>query len=120
MEVEAALPFVEYLGKELNLELVSKPAFGAWSEAGTTLGALSLKLGLMDMEQINECLERQEERGGYFGEVAIELTYLTKVRVSTLLNIQKWSRRSELLQRLFLEIIDQEQYLRYVAKAHVI
>jgi len=43
---------------------------------GSTLGALSLKLNLMDMEKINSLLEVQEQTGGLFGDVTIELDYL--------------------------------------------
>ena len=56
---------------------------------GSTLGALSLKLNLMDMEKINSLLEVQEQTGGLFGDVAIELDYLNGEQVEKLLSIQK-------------------------------
>lgn len=113
--------FIEYLVAELDLPEHEQPNLGSWGRVGTTLGALSLKLNLMDMEKINNLLEIQDQTGGLFGDVAIELGYLDEGQVSKLLNVQKWSRRAEILQRLFLNgHIDESQYSHFVSKIYTI
>ena len=41
--------FVDFLITELNLDEAQQPELGNWGRMGSTLGALSLKLNLMDM-----------------------------------------------------------------------
>jgi len=71
--------FVDFLITELNLDEAQQSELGNSGCMGSTLGALSLKLNLMDMEKINSLLEVQEQTGGLFGDVAIELDYLNGV-----------------------------------------
>ena len=112
--------FIEYLSIELNLDKSIKPDLDSWGHVGTTLGALSLKLSLMDMGKINNLLEIQEQTGGLFGDVAVELGYLTTAQIEKLLNIQKWCRREEILHRLFLsDTINQDQYRRFAPKVYL-
>ncbi len=111
--------FIEYVSRKLNLSTEDRPAPGSWGQMGTTLGALSLKLNLMDMGKINNLLEIQEQTGGLFGDVGIELGYLDKEQVNSLLKIQTWSRRTEILHRLFLaKTISEEQYHELAAKVY--
>jgi len=49
--------FIDYASRKLNLSTEDEPTIGSWGQMGTTLGALSLKLNLMDMEKINNLLE---------------------------------------------------------------
>lgn len=112
--------FIEYLSRELALKETDKLELGSWGRVGTTLGALSLKLNLMDMEKINNLLEIQEQTGGLFGDVAIELGYMNAAHVEKLLNIQKWSRREEILHRLLLAgTIDESQYRKFAPKVYL-
>lgn len=111
--------FIEYVSRKLDLSEDERPALGNWGHAGTTLGALSLKLNLMDMDKINNLLEIQELSGGLFGDVAIELGYLDAGQIDNLLKIQTWSRRGEILHRLLLaEKINTEQYRELVSKVY--
>lgn len=120
MTVRGTVLFIEYLTRELGLEESDKPDLGSWGRVGTTLGALSLKLGLMNMEQINNLLEVQEQTGGLFGSVAVELAYLEEAQVTKLLNIQKWCRREEILHRLLLSsTINEDQYRRFAPKVYL-
>lgn len=113
--------FIDYLVTELNLDESAKPDLGSWGRIGTTLGALSLKLNLMDMEKINNLLEIQEQTGGLFGDVAIELGYLDTEQVRKLLNIQSWSRRAEILHRLLLTgMVDEEKYQELASKVYTV
>lgn len=111
--------FVNYLRTELNLSETDQPELGSWGRVGSTLGALCLKLNLMDMEKINNLLETQEQTGGLFGDVAIELEYLDSAQVARLLSIQKWSRRAEILHRLLLAgKIDEARYRELAAMVY--
>jgi len=113
--------FVDFLITELNLDEAQQPELGNWGRMGSTLGALSLKLNLMDMEKINSLLEVQEQTGGLFGDVAIELDYLNGEQVEKLLSIQKWSRRAKVLHRLLLAgTIDEEKYRELAAKVYMV
>ncbi|MDG2090351.1 MAG: hypothetical protein P8J61_04480 [Gammaproteobacteria bacterium] len=120
MAVSGTQLFIDYLSLELNLDKSVAPDLGSWGRVGTTLGALSLKLSLMDMEKINNLLEIQEQSGGLFGDVAVELGYLTLGQVDKLLNIQKWCRREEILHRLLLSsTINEDQYRRFAPKVYL-
>lgn len=109
--------YIDHIVKELNLTEEERPRLGNWARVGTTLGALCLKLGLLDMEQINNLLELQDQTGGLFGDVAVELSYLSEEQVRKVLLIQKWTRRIDILDRLFInDRIDEEQ-LKQLSKA---
>ncbi len=109
--------YIDHIVNELNLSESERPSLGNWARVGTTLGALCLKLGLLDMEQINNLLELQDQTGGLFGDVAVELSYLSEEQVRKLLLIQKWTRRIDILDRLFInDRIDEEQ-LKKLSKA---
>tara|TARA_R110002110_G_scaffold376446_1_gene586308 strand:+ start:59662 stop:60066 length:405 start_codon:yes stop_codon:yes gene_type:complete len=95
--------FIDHIARELDLGEEDLPALtSSWGRVGTTLGALCLKMNLMDMEQINNLLEVQDQTEGLFGDVAQELGYLDEAQVKKLLNIQKWNRRTEVLDKLLL------------------
>ncbi len=119
MTVRGTQLFIEYVSRKLNLSEEDKPVVGNWGQVGTTLGALSLKLNLLDMDKINNLLEIQEQTGGLFGDVAVELEYLNEAQVNHLLKIQSWSRRAEILHRLLLAgTIDLEQYYKLTSKVY--
>ncbi|MDC1436118.1 hypothetical protein N8303_02545 [Gammaproteobacteria bacterium] len=119
MEVRGTKLFIEYISRKLNLSEEERPVLGNWGQVGTTLGSLSLKLNLMDMDKINNLLEIQEQSGGLFGDVAIELGYLDAMQVESLLKIQTWSRRGEILHRLLLsKKINTDQYRELVSKVY--
>ena len=119
MEVRGTKLFIEYISRKLNLSEEERPVLGNWGQVGTTLGSLSLKLNLMDMDKINNLLEIQAQSGGLFGDVAIELGYLDAMQVESLLKIQTWSRRGEILHRLLLsKKINTDQYRELVSKVY--
>jgi hypothetical protein len=119
MEARGTTLFIEYVSRKLNLSEQDRPTLGSWGQVGTTLGALCLKLHLMDMDKINNLLEIQEQAGGLFGDLAIELGYLSEVQVDNLLGIQTWTRRSEILHRLLLaEKINTDQYRELASKVY--
>ena len=56
-------PFVEFLKSHLSLTEEELPEPGEWADAGNTIGMLSLRMGLLTVEQIDHILELQEQEG---------------------------------------------------------
>lgn len=120
MTIRGTALFIEYLTRELDLNKSDMPELGHWGRMGSTIGSLCLKLNLLDMDKINNVLEIQEQAGGLFGDVAIELGYLNAEEVEKLLNVQKWCRREEILHRLLLtNTINKDQYHRFAPKVYL-
>ena len=97
-------PFVDFLRTRLELTEEELPEPGEWADAGNTIGMLSLRMGLLSVEQIDHILELQEQEGNTrrFGELAEFLGLLTHGQVSRLLAIQSLNRELELGERLVL------------------
>ena len=81
--------FVEHLADTLGLDEKEKPRRREWSRVGNTIGALTLRLNLMNEAQVNEVLQIQDVEGGYFGEVAVRAGYLSPIQVESLLELQQ-------------------------------
>ena len=95
--------FVDYLTDKLDLKVHERPELGHWSGLGTAIGALCLRFGILDVDQLDHLLETQESEGGLFGQVAIRLGYLSEEQVTKLLDIQELNRRMELAEMLYLQ-----------------
>lgn len=94
--------YVDFLTEKLELKVHERPELGHWSGLGTAIGALCLRFGIMDVDQLDHLLETQEHEGGLFGQVAIRLGYLTEEQVNKLLELQELNRRLELTEMLYL------------------
>jgi hypothetical protein len=97
-------PFVDFLKTRLSLTEEELPEPGEWADAGNTIGMLSLRMGLLTVEQIDHILELQELEGNCrrFGELAESLGILSHDQVSRLLAVQSLNRELELGERLVL------------------
>ena len=97
-------PFTEFLQAQLGLNDQEIPTPGEWAHVGNTTGALALRLGLLDVEQIDQILEIQENDGHakLFGEIAVELGFAEQAQIERLLDIQQLNRRLELGEQLVL------------------
>jgi len=97
-------PFIDFLRTRLELTEEELPEPGEWADAGNTIGMLSLRMGLLAIEQIDQILEHQEQEGNIrrFGELAEFLGLLSHAQVSRLLAIQSLNRELELGERLVL------------------
>src|SRR5271163_990224 len=89
--------FVDFLIERLDLSERELPQPGEWADAGNTIGMLSLRMGLLTVEQIDHILELQEQEGSgrRFGELAESLGLLSHVQVSRLLAVQSLNRELE-------------------------
>ncbi|MEE8171077.1 MAG: hypothetical protein V3T70_11075 [Phycisphaerae bacterium] len=70
--------------------------------AETWIGRLMVSHGLINMEQVNMILHRQDISGGLFGENAVALGLVTASHRDILLVAQELRRNVELLERLAL------------------
>ena len=66
------------------------------------IGRLMVQHGLIGVEHVNEILNRQDLYGGFFGENAVALGYITRSQLETLLAAQELRRNVELLEELAL------------------
>lgn len=97
-------PFADYLKTQLELGDHELPEPGEWGNVGNTTGALSLRLDLLTVDQIDHILELQENESQrkLFGELAVELGYLTQEQVERLLEVQQLNRQLEAGEQLVL------------------
>lgn len=95
--------FVDHLANKFDLNNEERPELKHWSGLGTAIGAICLRLDLLDVDQLDNLLETQENEGGLFGQIAIRLGYLTQEQVDALLEVQEMNRRLELTQMLYVK-----------------
>ncbi len=90
---------------------------GPWSRSGLTIGALSLRLSALNLEQIDAIIDRQELTPKLFGEIAIELGFLSRETVRRMLHLQKLHWALEFGELLVLQSrIDLPQMVHLVAR----
>ena len=92
--------FVRFLAERLNLTESDLPRLSKWSRTGNTIEALSLRLNLLTVEQIDRILESQEADGRLFSEIAVELGFLSDGEIGWLLEIQRLNELIELGEQL--------------------
>ena len=79
----------EFMARELGIAPEDLPRPGPWSRSGLTIGALSLRLNALNLEQIDSIIDRQELTPKLFGEIAVELGFVSRDEVRRLLHLQK-------------------------------
>jgi hypothetical protein len=67
-----------------------------WPGHTDTVGALGLKLGFLDMLQIDALLDEQSRRKKLFGELAVDQGFMTPDQVRGLLDVQRVDRSLDL------------------------
>ena len=90
--------FVDHLANKFDLNDNERPELKHWSGLGTAIGAICLRLDLLDVDQLDKLLETQENEGGLFGQIAIRLGYLTQEQVDALLEVQPGRAVSQSVQ----------------------
>ncbi len=90
------MKFGEHLVKKGKIEESElEAALKFQEEEHITLGVLAVRENLLNNKQLSAILDNQREkreRGGLFGEIAIELGFLTRDDIDKLLILQKESR----------------------------
>jgi hypothetical protein len=92
----------EFLSRELGVPAASLPTPGAWSCTGLTIGALSLRLNVLTLDQIDVIIDQQATDGKRFGEIASAQGFLNDAQVERLLVLQRLHWAIEQAERLFI------------------
>jgi hypothetical protein len=102
--------FIEFVQARLDLNERQLPQAGEWSNMGTTVGALALRMNALTLDQVDEILEVQENASNQpmFGTIAVELGHLSEEQVQRLLEVQNISRQFELAAQLVQEVLQQQ------------
>jgi hypothetical protein len=106
-----------FLARELGVAVDTLPRPGPWSRSGLTIGALSLRLDALTLENIDAIIEQQAREPKLFGELAVKLGFLSADEVARLLQIQQLHWALELGEMLVLEgLIDLPKLAELLAR----
>ena len=100
--------FLSFLKDRLKLEAGEMPVPGEWLYMANTIGAIALRSNVLSLEQLECILDKQEElqdadgEHKLFGQLAIELDYLTPHEVDRLLELQQLNIQLSLAGQLVL------------------
>ena len=60
-----------------------------WAGTGNTIGAIALRLGLLNLDQIDQILAVQENERRLFGQIAVSEEILSEEQIGRLLSVQR-------------------------------
>ena len=112
-----AHPFIEFL---IERDLIPASAAtllcGSKSFVRQPIGMIAVSHGLLRSDQIDTILDRQRSQKDHlFGEIAVELSYLTREQVETLVRIQELRLAADVTETLALgEVCSYEDSVRYL------
>lgn len=82
-------PFIQFL---LERDIVSESVARRFTEnkryVREPIGMIAVDHGLLDVSQIDEILDRQSETDKRFGEIAVEMGFMSEAQVERLVKIQ--------------------------------
>jgi hypothetical protein len=103
-DVAEPTAFVKFAAARLSLDETQLPDPTRVNDAGNTLGAICVRLGLLQIMQIEDILEFQREhRQLRFGEIAIRQGYMSEEHLQRVLAIQAFYRAFEIGTLLVLD-----------------
>ena len=106
-----------FLAREIGVAVDALPRPGPWSRSGLTIGALSLRLDALTLENIDAIIEQQAREPKRFGELAVRLGFLSENEVARLLAIQQMHWALELGEMLVLAgLIDLPRLIELLAR----
>jgi hypothetical protein len=91
-----------FIARDLGVQLDKLPRPGPWSRSGLTIGALSLRLDVLTLENIDAIIEQQAREPKLFGELAVQLGFVSREEVERLLQIQQMHWALEVGEMLVL------------------
>ena len=100
--------FLSFLKGRLKIEKGEMPVPGEWLYLANTIGAIALRSNVLSLEQLECILDRQEEMQDsneehkLFGQLAVDLGYLTRHEVDRLLVLQQLNIQLSLAGQLVL------------------
>ena len=96
-------PFLRFVAARLNLAEADLPDTSAVNDAGNTLGTICVRLGLLDVTQIEDVLAVQREhRHLRFGQIAVEQGFMNEAHIKPVLALQGFYRSFEIAMLLVL------------------
>lgn len=97
------IPFVEFLASETEISPSVADQISTWAvRQQKPLGMIAVDHGLIIGPQIDDVLDRQRQTKKMFGEIAIEMGFLTQAKLDELLNIQGFRVHSSIVEALGL------------------
>ena len=100
--------FLSFLKDRLKLEAGKMPVPAEWLFLANTIGAIALRSNVLSLDQLESILDKQEEMQDadedhkLFGQLAIDLDYLTPHEVDRLLALQQINIQLSLAGQLVL------------------
>jgi hypothetical protein len=88
--------FAEYLVRIAGVDDDQQPPVGMWAGTGNTIGAIALRMDLLELEQIDQILELQKQEGELFGQIAVRMGYLSQDQVDRLVQLQQVYQQLEI------------------------
>ena len=109
--------FGDFLGDRLGLSEEELPRAGQWSGSGNAIGSLSLRLGLLTLEQVGRTVDMHISEARPFGETAVALGYMTEHHVKRVLQLQRFYRCLDLGGILMMQgKLELQSLLRLIAE----
>jgi hypothetical protein len=103
------------MDRDLVPSNASKHLSGMQSPVREPIGMIALGHGLLQPEQIDVILDRQQHCSERFGEIAIELGFLKPKQVETLVKIQEFRAAVAICEALALaNVLRYEEAFRYL------
>ena len=95
------IAFAEFLLRQERISSETAQNVSDWvSEARLPIGMIAVAHGLLSYQQIDELLKRERSPDTRFGDVVVEMGFLTRDQVETLLAIQRFRQSMDLAERL--------------------
>lgn len=102
--------FARFLADRLSLDPDEIMMASDWAGTGNTIGAIALRLGLLDLDQIDRILDMQDSDKRLFGEIAVNLEFITNEQVEGLIQLQRYHQLLEAGEALILRgLVTMEQ-----------
>ena len=73
-----------------------------WAGTGNTIGAIALRLGLLNLDQIDQILSVQENERRLFGQIAVSEKILSEEKIERLLAVQRMHHCVEHVEMLVM------------------
>jgi len=106
----------QFFARRLGLNPEELPPIGIYANAGATIGALALRMGVLSFDQIDEIIEAQSSDKKRFGELAVHLGFVTEKQVESLVDLQSLHSAMALGELLLMAgIVDVPTLLRILA-----
>lgn len=83
---------IEFLSRRLGIPKEELPKAGEWAGSGNTIGSLALRMGVLNLDQIESIVDLQVSGEMRFGDTAVELGNLTGDQVDLLVRMQEFHR----------------------------